>query len=206
MRPKSSDTVYYINPKGMRAVNRFCGTLQKLVKETGGSGRPIVFVCIGSDRGTGDSLGPLIGYKLNKSPFASRFIIYGTLEYPVHALNLDETIGHIKSTHPGALVIAIDASLGSPGHLGYVTLGKGSLRPGAGVDKDLAEIGDIFITGIVNVSGSMEQLLLQTTRLSVVMQMADFISSGILAAAKKPLLATAIYDEVWGIQDLHFSE
>ena len=52
----------------------------------------------------------------------------------------------------------------------------------------------------------MEQLLLQTTRLSVVMQMADFISSGILAAAKKPLLATAIYDEVWGIQDLHFSE
>ena len=80
------------------------------------------------------------------------------------------------------------------------------MRPGAGVDKDLAEIGDIFITGIVNVSGSMEQLLLQTTRLSVVMQMADFISSGILAAAKKPLLATAIYDEVWGIQDLHFSE
>ena len=30
------------------------------------------------------------------------------------------------------------------------------------VDKDLAEIGDIFITGIVNESGSMEQLLLQT--------------------------------------------
>ena len=26
--------------------------------------RPIIFLCIGTDRSTGDSLGPLIGYKL----------------------------------------------------------------------------------------------------------------------------------------------
>ncbi|EKY29632.1 hypothetical protein HMPREF0216_00124 [Clostridium celatum DSM 1785] len=26
--------------------------------------RPIIFLCIGTDRATGDSLGPLIGYKL----------------------------------------------------------------------------------------------------------------------------------------------
>ena len=105
----------------------------EISERDGGQRKPIVFVCIGSDRVTGDSLGPLIGYKLNKSPFASRFIIYGTLEYPVHALNLDETIGHKK--HPSGC--AGDRHrcflFGLLGHLrGYVTLGKGSLRPEPG--------------------------------------------------------------------------
>ena len=46
--------------------------------------------------------------------------------------------------------------------------------------KNLPEVGDVFITGIVNVSGSFEQLLLQTTRLSTVFHMAEAITQGIL--------------------------
>ena len=42
------------------------------------SKRHIIFLCIGSDRATGDSLGPLIGYKLQNinCPY---FHIYGSL-------------------------------------------------------------------------------------------------------------------------------
>ena len=78
-----------------------------------------------------------------------------------------------------ALVIAIDASLGQKTP-GYVTIGNGALYPGAGVQKDLPPVGDIHITGIVNTAGIMEQLTLQTTRLSTVVALADVIACGIL--------------------------
>lgn len=51
--------------------------------------------------------------------------------------------------------------------------------------EDAARVGDIFITGIVNVSGSFEQLLLQTTRLATIFHMAESISQGILLACRE---------------------
>ncbi len=129
-------------------------------------------------------LGPLIGYQL--SPYCSRvFHVYGTLDDPVHALNLPDRISYIHSRHPEALLVAIDASLGSRRHQGYITIGNGAIRPGAGAGKTLPEVGDIFITGIVNVSGSFEQLLLQTTRLATIFHMAESISQGILLACRE---------------------
>jgi len=59
------------------------------------------------------------------------------------------------------------------------TLGIGSLKPGAGVGKDLISVGDVFITGIVNLSGLLDRMLLQTTRLHTVMSLADRIYLGI---------------------------
>lgn len=56
---------------------------------------------------------------------------------------------------------------------------------GRGAGKTLPEVGDIFITGIVNVSGSFEQLLLQTTRLATIFHMAESISQGILLACRE---------------------
>jgi len=88
----------------------------------------------------------------------------------------------IASTHPSALVIAIDASLGEKRHLGYVSIGNGSLYPGAAVQKDLPPVGDIYITGIVNIAGILEYLTLQTTRLSTVITLADTITQGILGS------------------------
>ena len=139
----------------------------------------LVFLCIGSDRVTGDCLGPYIGHLL--TPYENGHIfVYGTLSSPVHALNLKKTSSLITKFHPHALVIAIDASLGQKKHLGYVTIGNGALYPGAGVQKDLPPVGDIHITGIVNTAGIMEHLTLQTTRLSTVVALADAIAGGIL--------------------------
>ena len=86
-----------------------------------------------------------------------------------------DTVAMIYEKHDDAFIIAIDASLGKSDHIGYITLGQGPLKPGAGVDKDLPEVGDLFITGIVNFSGLLDHMLLQTTRLNVVMSMADQI-------------------------------
>ena len=63
---------------------------------------------------------------------------------------------------------------------GYVTIADGALYPGAAVQKELPPVGDIHITGIVNIAGVLEQLTLQTTRLSTVISLADTITQGIV--------------------------
>ena len=141
--------------------------------------RPLVFLCIGSDRATGDCLGPLLGHKLDCSQNGFQYDVYGTLQNPVHAKNLTETMESIHAKYNNPLIVAIDASLGKPSHVGYYTLGKGSLKPGAGVNKELPSVGDYYITGIVNMSGLLDQMLLQTTRLHTVMFLSDRIYEGI---------------------------
>jgi putative sporulation protein YyaC len=138
----------------------------------------IVFVCIGTDRSTGDALGPLVGSKLEKL-YPENLTVYGTLDDPVHAINLEEKLEHISKVHRTPYIIAIDACLGESKSVGMITLAQGSLKPGAGVQKKLPEVGNLHLTGIVNVGGFMEYFVLQNTRLSIVMNMADKIASAI---------------------------
>lgn len=140
--------------------------------------RPLIFLCIGTDRSTGDSLGPLVGYKLK---FFSRkgIVIYGNLENPIHAKNLSDTLTTIHSNYKNPFIIAIDASLGTLQNIGKIFLDYRPLNPGAALNKDLPSVGDISITGVVNLSGALEFMVLQNTRLNIVMQMADVISQGI---------------------------
>lgn len=147
------------------------------------SNRPIVFVCIGTDRSTGDSLGPLIGTLLQEKTPQS-FHIYGTLANPIHALNLSEKLAEIKAKHINPFIIGIDACLGRLKSVGVIQIGSGPVKPGSGVNKDLPAVGDIHITGIVNVSGFMEYFVLQNTRLHLVMEMAKTIADGIYHTSK----------------------
>ncbi|WP_406566351.1 spore protease YyaC [Jeotgalibacillus aurantiacus] len=141
-------------------------------------GRPIVFVCIGTDRSTGDSLGPLTGSLLEKRKLP-HFFQYGTLKEPVHALNLEEVIERIRFLHHDAFIVGIDACLGHFKNIGYLEVGDGPVRPGAGVHKELPATGDIHIIGIVNAGGFMEHAMLQNTRLYLVNEMATMIADAI---------------------------
>lgn len=142
------------------------------------SHRSIIFLCIGTDRSTGDSLGPLVGEKL-KFLDRENIFFYGNLEKPIHAKNLSDTISYIYSTHENPYIIAIDACLGSLQNVGKVFIEAKPLFPGAAMNKDLPKVGDLSITGIVNISGALEFMVLQNTRLYTVMKLADVISNGI---------------------------
>lgn len=137
----------------------------------------IIVLCIGTDRATGDCLGPLIGYKVKDMKYQN-IHVYGTLDEPVHAKNLCEYIG-LFNKFENPFIIAIDACLGRLERIGFVNIKEGPLSPGSGVNKNLPAIGHINITGIVNVGGFMEIMILQNTRLSVVMNMANLIANGL---------------------------
>lgn len=138
--------------------------------------KQIVVVCIGTDRSTGDSLGPQTGTYLSKlNP--KHLIVLGTLHEPIHALNLEETIIQINSLYENPFIIAVDAALGKTTSIGNITCISGPIRPGAAFDKNLPAIGDVSLTGVVNSSSLLDYSVLQCTRLSLVYDMAKTLSS-----------------------------
>ena len=183
-----TDSMYYIENNG--AGIKLGAILFDFLSSYEENFRELVFVCIGSDRITGDSLGPLVGHSLSRQGLSSAYV-YGTLSNPVHALNLRETIEEINLRHPDSLVIAVDASLGTRKHTGCLTISRGALEPGLGVKKKLPPVGDISITGIVNSAGNFDHFNLQTTKLSTVVRMADAIVFGILLAYRRYFYGTA---------------
>jgi putative sporulation protein YyaC len=143
--------------------------------------QPIVIICVGTDRSTGDSLGPLVGSQLKKIG-THGYHLFGTLDEPVHAMNLNEIIHQIHQQFHDPFIVAIDACLGQIASVGCIQVGHGPLKPGAGVNKELPPVGNIHVTGIVNVGGFMEYFVLQNTRLSLVMNMAEVIANSIHTA------------------------
>lgn len=130
--------------------------------------QPVLFFCIGTDRSTGDSLGPLVGTQLKLKGYE----VLGTIKSPVHAGNLSENISLVSNKFSSHFIVAVDACLGKSGSVGTVKVALGPIKPGAGVGKTLPTIGDMHIKGIVNVDTGLNFLILQSTRLSVVMDMA----------------------------------
>ena len=181
MNLSRSSRIQYINGHSDSAPFLLAGHLDLLLQNYITSPDSPVFVCIGTDLVTGDSLGPLVGTVLQNCP-SFPYSVYGTLSHPVHALNLRDTMEEISTRHPKSPVIAIDASLGTKKHLQYITIAPGALSPGAGVNKVLERVGDISITGIINLSGEYAHMLLQSTHPSTVMFMAECIARGILLA------------------------
>ncbi|MCU0306400.1 MAG: spore protease YyaC [Thermoleophilia bacterium] len=141
----------------------------------GGPERGVVFACIGTDRSTGDALGPLVGQKLVRLGCATEEVV-GTLEDPLHALNLADRLGPVLGADERPVVVAVDAALGPMASVGAVRMRDGGLRPGQGVGKDLPEIGDLSVTATVNIAtGLLEAQVLQSTRLWLVQGLADLI-------------------------------
>jgi putative sporulation protein YyaC len=153
------------------------GILERELGLLGGSARPVAFACIGTDRSTGDALGPLVGQRLLKLGYDPAGVI-GTLEEPLHALNLEERLLPVTRGGEGRrpLVVAVDAALGSISNVGTVNVRRGGLLPGQGVGKSLPRIGELAVTATVNVqAGALDVQVLQSTRLYLVQQLAELI-------------------------------
>jgi putative sporulation protein YyaC len=150
-----------------------------IIKEKIGNNILPTIICIGTDRSTGDSLGPWVGKLLKDKGYPGK--VFGTIHNPVHAMNLQGLLG-ANNYFKDDLVIAIDASLGDTADIGKIYFRNGSLTPGMGINKEgLPKIGDFHIVGIVNAAGSMEYFVLQSTRLSLVVNMAEVIADAIIS-------------------------
>ncbi|QUH22212.1 spore protease YyaC [Alkaliphilus sp. B6464] len=170
------EDMYYIDSEIRSAAFELGNKLFDLIKNIDKEFNNIAFVCIGTDRSTGDCYGPLVGHFLSKIKLYE-FDLYGTLEEPVHAININKVLDEIDMSN--TLIIGIDASLGRLDNIKNIRVGCGGIRPGSGVGKELPMIGDIHLAGIVNISGFMPIDVLQNTRLNTVYRMAEVTASAI---------------------------
>ncbi|NPV72593.1 MAG: spore protease YyaC [Pelotomaculum sp.] len=138
--------------------------------------RETVFLCIGAERSTGDSFGPMTGTLLKQMKVNN---VFGTLENPVHAQNLTEIYNSIEK---GKFTVAIDASLGSFGELGFLKVKKGPIHPGSATGKDLPPVGDLSVVLNVGIGGIANYLLLQTASLNMVWKGANIVARSVSTA------------------------
>ena len=137
-----------------------------------------VILCIGSDLVLGDSLGPLVGTLLKKRGVNS--YVYGSLYNPVTAKEIPKVKNFLKKTHPKSIVLSIDAAVGEKDDVGLIKVFNRGVKPGLGVNKNLGEVGDVSIIGIVAEKTKDNKSLFNFTRLGLIYKMAEKISNGII--------------------------
>lgn len=138
---------------------------------------PLVILCIGSDIVIGDSLGPLVGTNLLKKNINAH--VYGTLDFPITAKEVEYAKVYLKKFHPNSQVLAIDAAVGNFEDVGAIRVLNKGVKPGLGVNKNLKTVGDISIIGVVAPKEKDSYKLLSLTRLNLIYKMAEQISNGI---------------------------
>ncbi len=136
-----------------------------------------LFICIGSDLVLGDSLGPLVGTLLKKRNINS--YVYGTLNFPITAKEVEYARTYLKEMHPNSVSIAIDAAVGNEDDVGLIRVVNKGLKPGLAVEKNLGVVGDISIIGVVASKSNKNFNLFNLTRLNLIYKMAEIITEGI---------------------------
>lgn len=139
-----------------------------------------VIFCVGTPKLVGDSLGPRIGTKLNNLEYFG-VPIYGTLDSPIHALNLKAKLAEVKKIHWGKKIIAIDACVGVELLVGGIYIENKPLMTGKGLNKVLPPLGDYVIKGCIGIYEDDATLTISNlnTSASFVDEMADTITKGI---------------------------
>lgn len=141
-----------------------------------GDSQPIL-VCIGTDAVMGDSLGPLVG-SLCEERLLGKTFVYGTCGRPLTATDVDSLVGFLKKVHPYRKILAVDAAVGNADEVGCVKICDAPLRPGAGVEKKLSQVGDASLIGVV-AAKSPSTTNLERVRLSRVYRIAKIIADGV---------------------------
>lgn len=165
------NTIHYTIPNSHIKISNY---LKKYINED------TVIVCIGTDKFIGDCLGPLVGSYLKEQNCS--LPIYGTIESPIHALNIHTELDKIITLHPNSNnnILGIDASLGHGESIGTICVRNEPIYPGRGVGKVLPKVGHASIVGIIDDSEDSTFFSNRSIRLHLVMEMAKVISSSII--------------------------
>lgn len=170
-------TVNFFHPNADGLIER---AVERLLADCS---EPPVILCIGSEKVTGDALGPMVGYLLTRR-FNVPAYVYGTLEYPVTANNLSVANKFIRTYHPNAKVLAVDAALSDTREIGLIYLRNRGVHAGKALGKELPYSGDYSITAVVNTGTDSAVSKLFCASLHTVIRLAESIASALVKSIK----------------------
>lgn len=164
--------------------NQFSDTICQLTKNKLYSN--IIFLCIGTDRVTGDSFGPLVGYKLkNVLSHIQKVDIIGDLDETVSNRNILDAIQYIQTNYKNPFIVSIDSALSIRRNVGDIIVSNQGIYLGTSIRDKKVYIGDMSIQGVVAKNTCVAQYnfkRLQNTNLGLIMKMADTVASGIISS------------------------
>lgn len=148
-----------------------------------------IFLCVGSDKVTGDAFGPLVGEKLNTlfKNFYNNIYVFGTLENTICGTNLEKRLQDIYQNYKNPCIIAIDSALSNKDDIGKIVVTDQKMRLGKGVGKNIILAGNISIKGVVARDYKIPKYnfsSLQNTSLNLVMKLANIAADGIYSVVK----------------------
>ncbi len=138
----------------------------------------LVVLCIGSDKISGDSLGPLVGGLLREK-YRLPCPVYGTEKAPVNGVNLPEYREMLTRFHPEAAVIAVDAAVGLKSELGNIKIRNGGVKAGGAVAAPHKALGRIGVLGVVAEKGNNPLEALLATPFALVEALAERIARAV---------------------------
>lgn len=164
---------FYYNNR--RAVIGVLSALKKFIC----ADKPPVIVCIGSDRVSGDSLGPVTGSMLKNKLNNPQVIVLGSLDGTVTAKEIKYLNSFLRETFLGRTVICIDSAVGSLSDVGVIKISDSPLLPGSGINKRLGKIGDVSVQGVVAEKNFLSKSALSEVKMGMIYKMSDIISDSI---------------------------
>lgn len=144
-----------------------------------------IFLCVGSDKFVCDSLAPIVAEMLTKKYNIPAYV-YGGLDYNINAHNLVQAVNYIQTIHPSNPIVLVDATLDD--NVGAIKLTDGGYAGMARV-LPLKKIGDLGILGVVG--SRHKDFNLNSTKLSLVLKLAEFISLSIAFVCDRLMIEKA---------------
>lgn len=144
-----------------------------------------VFLCIGTNKCIGDSLGPKVGQILyNKLKFEDVMVL-GNIKENITYRNIGKNLNSIYKQIKNPYIIVIDASLSNKEYIGNVVIKNSSIVIGSSLGKEAYKIGDISIKGIVgeNKENNMKNFeILNNVSKKLIEELSSNISNQIIAS------------------------
>lgn len=128
--------------------NQFLYKMQKCIKKLDDRFSNIIFLCIGTDKIIGDSVGPIIGSKLKY--LENEYIkIYGTIGNNLDFSNTKKIVENIYEKYEKPFIIAIDAALSKENKVGEIYISNGHIKIGNALEKSICFYSNINIKCVV---------------------------------------------------------
>lgn len=146
----------------------------------------MVFLCVGTNKIIGDAVGPIIGDRLKflENDFLK---VYGTTNNTLNFSNAQNVIEKIYDEYKNPFLITIDAALSNKEKVGKIFIGKGFIKLGNALEKNISFYSNITIKCVVgnhfyNEKQNIEEL--KNANTSSVLAMSKIVSMGIVNVLK----------------------
>ena len=162
-------------------------SLEERILRIGTEYSNLIFLCIGTNKVVGDSIGPIVGNSLKcmENDFVQ---IYGTIENTLNFRNAKEIIERLQVDSMNPFFVTIDAALSESNNKGDIVLSEGYIKIGKALQKSICFYSNVNIKCVVGKSYKEKERNLTELRkvsLQETIKMADIVSNGIKNVLKK---------------------